>query len=133
MTQVHAASQREQQREGEIGHGFVEQARRVGNDDACFCCGRNINGVVTDAPARNDFQFGGGRGGQDGAREFVHARHHCVYVRQKFEQFICGQRAEFRRRDDVATGIAQELQRGGAHVVHGSRRNQNLPGHGGGV
>ena len=56
-----------------------------------------------------------------------------VHVRQTFEQFIGGQRAELRRRDDVTTGVAQELQRGRADFVHSTRRNQDLPGHGGGV
>ena len=129
MTDVHPPGQRQQQREGEVGHGLVEQPGRIGDHDARSSGSGHVDGVVADAPAGNDLQPGGGAGGENRAGEFVHAGEHGIDVRKQFEQLLGRAGAGFGGHHHLATGVAQPPQGGGAHFVHRPRRDKHLPGH----
>ena len=109
MAFVHAARESQQERESVVGHGFVDQTRGEGDDDAILCGRREVNGVVTNAPARNDFKFRGGRGLENRCGESVHAGQDAIHVRQELQQFIGGVGARLGGDDQIAVCFAQQL------------------------
>ncbi len=129
MAEVDAARESQEQRESEIGHRFIKQAGRVGDDDPLPRRGGNVNGIVTNAPAGDHFQTGRRGRVQDRFGEFVRAGEHGVLAFEQRQQDLLAQRAEAGRNDGIASGAAQQLLGGRTDLVEGPRGDQDFPGH----
>ena len=109
VADVHATGESKEQGEGEIRDRFVEQAGRVGDHDTRLSRSGHVDGIIADAPAGNNFEFGSSRGLENRGVKFVHACQGGIHPRQTLQQFIGGKRARYGRNDQIAAGIAQQL------------------------
>ena len=132
---MHAAGDGEEQGHRVIRHGVVQQAGRVGDDDTLLRRSGYIDGVVANAPARDEFEIRGFLRPEHGGGELVHAGEDGVHTGQQREQLGFAERASFWRMHEREARGTEQIQRASSDGfdVERARGNQDIPGHGGGV